>query len=260
MTCPVPLTSFPFGNHEALVYNTVGEMAEAASEAAASIINEALSQKEMARIMIGTGNSQERTIGALVRREDLDWSRIEVFHMDEYIGLPANHPASFRRWLRTRVADVARPAAMHYIEGDAPDIGEEIRRYTDLLLSEDLDMSFIGFGENGHIAFNDPHVADFNDKETLKVVDLDEACRRQQVGEGHFPNLESVPTHALTVTCPGLFRARNWVVVVPEARKAQAVKNALTGPVSTACPGSLARTHPAAHLFMDREAASLLPA
>jgi glucosamine-6-phosphate deaminase len=259
MTQSTPVKTFPVGDHTARVYNTIQEMGQAASQAAASVILEVLDRKDTARIMIGTGNSQEATIGALVQRTDLDWSRIEVFHMDEYIGLPADHPASFRLWLKTRVADIAKPAAMHYIEGDAPDIEAEIRRYTELLNADELDMSFLGFGENGHIAFNDPHVADFNDKATLKVVDLDEACRRQQVGEGHFPDLNSVPTHALTVTCSGLFRAKNWIVVVPETRKAQAVHDAFTGPVSTTCPGSLVRRHPAAQLFLDRDAASLLP-
>jgi glucosamine-6-phosphate deaminase len=259
MTDPTPLKTFSVANHTARVYETIEQMGQAAAEAAAAVIRDVLDRKDTARIMIGTGNSQETTIGALVRRTDLDWSRIEVFHMDEYIGLPADHPASFRLWLKKCVADIAKPAAMHYINGDAPDIEAEIRRYTDLLHAADLDMTFLGFGENGHIAFNDPHVADFNDKATLKVVDLDEACRRQQVGEGHFPDLESVPTHALTVTCSGLFRAKKWIVVVPETRKAQAVHDALTGPISTTCPGSLVRKHPAAQLFLDKDAASLLP-
>jgi glucosamine-6-phosphate deaminase len=259
MTHPTPVRTFTVGAHAAGIYDTIQEMGQAASQAAAAVILEVLDRKDTARIMIGIGNSQEATIGALVRRPDLDWSRIEVFHMDEYIGLPADHPASFRNWLKTRVADIARPAAMHYIEGDAPDIQAEIRRYSELLNAADLDMTFIGFGENGHIAFNDPHVADFDDKATLKVVDLDQACRMQQVGEGHFPDLDSVPTHALTVTCPGLLRAKQWIVVVPEARKAQAVHDALTGPLSTSCPGSLVRSHPAAQLFLDRDAASLLP-
>ena len=259
MTEHRPVKAFPFGNQSARVYETIGQMGEAAAEEATSILRQVLRRKPLARIMIGTGNSQETTIGALVRQHDLDWSRIEVFHMDEYLGLPADHPASFRKWLKTRVADKVNPAALHYIAGDAPDIEAELQRYSDLLNAEELDLSFIGFGENGHIAFNDPHVADFADPATLKIVDLDEACRRQQVGEGHFPDLESVPTHAVTVTCPGLFRAKHWVVVVPEKRKAQAVHDALTGPVSTECPGSLARTHPNARLFLDRDAASLLP-
>lgn len=258
MTQSALLKSFPFGEHTARIYDSIEAMGEAAAEEAAHIIREALESKPVVRIMIGTGNSQESTIDALVQRSDLDWSRIEVFHMDEYIGISPDHSASFRRWLKTRVADVAKPAVMHYMMGDADDIGAEIQRYSALLNESALDLSFLGFGENGHIAFNDPHVADFNDPATVKAVDLDEACRRQQVGEGHFPDLESVPTHALTVTCPGLLRARALVCVVPEKRKAEAVRDALKGPVDTACPGSIVRTHPGARLFLDREAASLL--
>lgn len=208
--------------------------------------------------MVGTGNSQESTIASLIEDQDLDWSRIEVFHMDEYVGISDTHSASFRLWLKTRIADKVTPKAIHYINGDAANIEDELKRYSDLLHADDIDMSFIGFGENGHIAFNDPHVADFEDPQTLKLVDLDEACRRQQVGEGHFPDLESVPTHAVTVTCPGLFRAKTWIVVVPEMRKAEAVKKALYGPISPDCPGSLIRNHPDAHLFLDIESAALV--
>ncbi|MFO7726140.1 MAG: glucosamine-6-phosphate deaminase [Oceanipulchritudo sp.] len=258
MTQSALLKSFPFGEHTGRIYDSPEPMGEAAAEEAAGIIREALESQPVARIMIGTGNSQESSIQALVHRSDLDWSRIEVFHMDEYIGISPDHPASFRRWLKTRVADVAKPAVMHYMMGDADDIDAEIQRYSDLLEEAPLDLSFLGFGENGHIAFNDPHVADFNDPATVKSVDLDEACRRQQVGEGHFPDLQSVPTHALTVTCPGLLRARALVCVVPEKRKAKAVRDALKGPVDTVCPGSIVRTHPGARLFLDRDSASLL--
>ncbi|MFP4283786.1 MAG: 6-phosphogluconolactonase [Opitutales bacterium] len=241
------------------VYPDPAALGVAAAEAAVATLENVLANKPRARLMIGTGNSQESTIGALVRHPALDWSRIEVFHMDEYVGLSPDHPASFRRWLRTRVEETARPAALHYLAGDAPDLAAEIERYTQLLLAAPLDLSFIGFGENGHIAFNDPHVADFEDPATLKRVVLDEACRRQQVGEGHFDSLEAVPTEALTVTCPGLFRARRWIAVVPEKRKAEAVRAALTGPVTPACPGSLIRRHANVDLFLDEASASLLP-
>lgn len=259
MNASSPYETYAYGDREARIYDTTQAMGAAAAEAAAGVIRRALEARGRARIMIGTGNSQEAMVGALTGRDDLDWSQVEVFHMDEYIGIPADHSASFRRWLKTRVADRVQPAAMHYIAGDAPDIDAEIARYTARLLEAPVDLTFIGFGENGHIAFNDPHVADFDDPATLKAVDLDEACRRQQVGEGHFPDLDSVPTHAVTVTCSGLFRALHWVGVVPERRKAEAVRRALTGPISPDCPGSLIRRHPNARLFLDRESASLLP-
>ena len=134
----------------------------------------------------------------------------------------------------------------------------EIKRYSDLLAAAPIDLAFVGFGENGHIAFNDPPVADFNDPLLVKRVVLDDACRRQQAGEGHFPDLVSVPREAVTITCPGLFRAQAWICCVPERRKATAVRNALEGPVSESCPASLARTHPNAHVYLDTESASLL--
>jgi glucosamine-6-phosphate deaminase len=137
-------------------------------------------------------------------------------------------------------------------------VDAEIQRYSKLLSEAPMDLAFVGIGENGHIAFNDPPVADFNDPAIVKRVTLDYACRKQQAGEGHFPDIESVPKEALTVTCPGLFSALAWVCAVPESRKAEAVRNALEGPISTACPASLVRRHPHAHLFLDRDSAALL--
>jgi glucosamine-6-phosphate deaminase len=150
------------------------------------------------------------------------------------------------------------PRQTFYLKGDAADLNAEIKRYSDLLLAEPVDLAFVGFGENGHIAFNDPPVANFNDPATVKRIELDQACRRQQAGEGHFPNEESVPKEAVTITCPGLFRAGAWVCCVPEKRKAEAVRNALEGPISERCPASLVRRHPNAFVYLDRESASLL--
>lgn len=248
----------PFGRNTAYIFPTPAEMGEAAAVQAAKIINQAVAEREEARIMVATGNSQDDFIAALTARDDIDWSRVTCFHMDEYIGISEEHPASFRKWLRTKVEEVVHPAAMHYIHGDAEDIDVEIRRYTELLMAGPLDAAFVGFGENGHIAFNDPPVADFEDPATLKVVTLDQPCRQQQVGEGHFPNLEAVPTQALTVTCSGLLRADNWISCVPEKRKAEAVKKAMNDPVSTDCPASIGREHPSVYLYLDEESASLL--
>jgi glucosamine-6-phosphate deaminase len=147
---------------------------------------------------------------------------------------------------------------MHLIEGDAPSATAEIARYTALLSAGPLDLAFVGFGENGHIAFNDPPVADFDDPAMLKVVTLDEACRLQQVGEGHFSHLDAVPRNAITVTCSGLFRADAWICCVPEARKSRAVRDALEGPISTTCPASLVRRHPHASVFLDPDSAHRL--
>ena len=247
-----------FGTARVQVFDSKHLLGAAAAAEAASIIRNAISKFGQARVIVATGNSQLEMIEALTHRESLNWNAVEVFHMDEYVGLSDQHPASFRRWIRERLEEAAHPARVHYLAADAQNIEAEIERYASLLTSAPIHAGFVGFGENGHIAFNDPPVADFNDPLTVKRVALDERCRKQQVGEGHFPNLDAVPKEALTVTCPGLFRAEAWISVVPDARKAEAVRDALQGPISTACPASIIRTHPNASLFLDEASASLL--
>lgn len=239
------------------VFSSPQEMGEAAAQRAASLITEAVRRNGTARIIAATGNSQIPFVESLVW-QPVPWGAVELFHMDEYVGMSDEHPASFRRWIRTRLTEKIHPKASYYIAGDAPDLDGEIQRYAELLTAAPIDVAFVGFGENGHIAFNDPPVADFSDPLLVKKVTLDEACRQQQAGEGHFPDLASVPREAITITCPGLFRAGAWVCCVPERRKAQAVKNALEGPISEACPASLVRTHPNTYVYLDRESASLL--
>ena len=240
------------------VYQSKRDTSEAAALEAATILRSALAQRGSARIIVGTGNSQDDMIAALVQAPDLDWSKMEIFHMDEYVGMSAEHPASFRRWLKTHLVDVVHPAKAHYLQGDAPDLSQECERYAALLHAAPIDICFIGFGENGHIAFNDPEVADFHDPLAVKPVTMDERCRRQQVGEGHFPSLDAMPKQALSLTCPELLRAEHWICTVPDRRKAEAVKNALTGPISETCPSSSVRTHPAAAVYLDADSASLL--
>jgi glucosamine-6-phosphate deaminase len=178
--------------------------------------------------------------------------------MDEYVGISEDHPASFRRYIRERIAEVVHPAVVHYVNGSAPDPEAECSRYAGLLRTHPLDLCCMGIGENGHLAFNDPGVADFLDPRDLKVVELDDACRRQQVDEGHFPDVDAVPRLAITVTIPALLRASSVVVVCPEARKAPAVKAALEGPVTTDCPASILTTQEHATLYLDAGSASLL--
>lgn len=240
------------------IYQTKKDASEAAAIAAASLLRSALAKRGSARIIVGTGNSQDEMIPVLVHASGLDWSRIEVFHMDEYVGMSMEHPASFRRWLKTYLVDLVHPAKAHYLQGDAPDLDQECERYAALLHSSPVDICFIGFGENGHIAFNDPGVANFHDPLAVKRVAMDERCRQQQVGEGHFPNLEAMPKEALSLTCPELLRAEHLICTVPDLRKAEAVKNALTGPITEACPSSSVRTHPAAAIYLDADSASLL--
>jgi glucosamine-6-phosphate deaminase len=253
------LVRFEAGDARVAVYGSASEAGAAAASKAAELIRAAIAKRGRARIIGATGNSQIPLVDALVR-EDLDWNAVELFHMDEYVGLPATHPSSFRYWMKTRVEDRVHPRATHYIEGDARDLPAEISRYVRLLNEAPIDLAFVGFGENGHIAFNDPPVADFHDNETMKVITLDDACRRQQAGEGHFPDVASVPAEAVTITCPGLFRAASWVCCVPELRKSEAVRNALEGPISEACPASLARTHANTFVYLDSESASRLSA
>jgi len=255
----LPSREFLAGKARVYIFLSRLATSEAAAHEAVSLLRSALAHRGSARIVVGTGNSQEDLIHALVRAPDLDWSRIEVFHMDEYVGMPAQHPASFRRWLQERLVDVVHPGRTYYLGGDEPNLEQECQRYAALLHAAPIDICFIGFGENGHIAFNDPAVADFNDSLAIKRVKLDERCRRQQVGEGHFPSFDAVPPEALTLTCPELLRAEHLICTVPELRKAEAVRNALKGPITEACPSSVVRTHPAAAVYLDADSASLLP-
>jgi glucosamine-6-phosphate deaminase len=239
------------------VDETTGAMAARAAADAAAVIGAAVATAGRANVMLATGNSQLAFLAALAGHQ-LDWSRVTCFHMDEYVGIDAGHPASFRRYLRERVEAVVRPRAFHYIEGDAADPEAECRRYAALLADHPLDLCCLGIGENGHLAFNDPPVADFDDPQAVKVVTLDDACRRQQVGEGHFATVDQVPPRAITVTIPALLAAATVMAVVPEARKAEPVRRALTEPVSTACPATVLRTRANVRLYLDAGSASRL--
>ena len=245
------------GSAHVQIYPSSAELALAAAERAAQLIANAIQKRGQARVIGATGNSQLPLVEALVR-QPLNWSAVELFHMDEYAYIKADHPSSFRYWIRTRLEEKVHPKRTHYLAGDAADLAGEIRRYSTLLVEAPIDLAFVGFGENGHIAFNDPHVADFNDPAMVKKVALDEACRRQQAGEGHFKDVDSVPKEAVTITCPGLFRAEAWVCCVPDARKAEAVRSALEGPIFETCPASLVRRHPNAYVYLDSASASLL--
>jgi glucosamine-6-phosphate deaminase len=176
--------------------------------------------------------------------------------MDEYLGIADHHPASFRRFLREHVVQKVKPGTCHYLAGDALEAIRESDRYGDLLRAQPIDLCCLGIGENGHLAFNDPPVADFQDPRAVKLVRLDDACRRQQVGEGAFPDLDAVPPYAFTLTIPTLCAARRLVCVVPERRKADAVRRALQGPVDTGCPASILRRQPHATLYLDADSAS----
>jgi glucosamine-6-phosphate deaminase len=258
MTASSVLRRFSVDQLPVEVFATGEVLGRGAAAAVAGALAQVLARKKVARVIMATGNSQMAYTTSLLRDYALPWERIECFHMDEYVGLSADHPASFRRWMRERVESVAHPRAFHYIQGDGPDPAAECRRYAALLAAAPIDVISLGIGENGHIAFNDPPVADFADPAAVKIVELETACKQQQVGEGHFRDLASVPTHAITLTIPTLLHVDQIFCIVPERRKAAAVQQTLEGPIATSCPASILRRQANARLLLDAESASLL--
>jgi glucosamine-6-phosphate deaminase len=232
---------------------------EAAGAAAAQAAAEALRELGAARGAIGvvfaTGASQFCTLEALTATEGLPWERVRGFHMDEYIGIAADHPASFRRYLRERLTSKVRMKEFFEIDGSEADPGRSAIEYADKLGEADPQLCLLGIGENGHLAFNDPDVADFNDTLDAKVVQLDELCRGQQLAEGWFPDLDAVPRAAITLTIPALMRIPRLIASVPGPRKAAIVRRVLTEPISTVCPATILRTHPAATIYLDADSA-----
>lgn len=249
---------FSAGSLAVEIHGGRGEMGRAAGRAAASFLREVLARQPGARIIFACAPSQDEFLAALTAEPAIAWPRVTAFHMDEYVGLPASHPANFRHYLRTHLIARVPPGIVHELAGDAPDAPAECRRYGDLLAQAPIDAVFLGIGENGHLAFNDPPVADFRDPARVKVVELDAACREQQVHDGCFPSLAEVPRQALTLTIPTLVGAARMYCMVPGPRKAAAVAATLKGPVTTFCPASILRTHPAATLYLDRDSAALL--
>ncbi len=241
------------------IFASEKEAGKQAADFVAQEINSATEKRGWANLILATGTSQFAFIEAL-KDKDLDWGRIRAFHLDEYSGIPENHPASFRNYLRQRILDDVRPAEVYLLNGDAENLGEEIGKYEGLLRKYPTDIACIGIGENGHIAFNDPPEADFADPRLVKIVNLDRECRMQQLGEGWFPTLEDVPAQAITLTIPAIMNSRTISCLVPHKRKAPAVRNTLNGPIGTSCPASILRKHPRAVLFLDEDSASEIQA
>lgn len=239
------------------IFENSDALGKAASGMVARQLHDVIGKKGHANLILATGASQFSFLEHL-QKETIDWKKITVFHLDEYLGIPETHPASFRRYLKERILEKVQPAQVHYLEGDAADIAAEASSYEALLLDHPIDLACIGIGENGHIAFNDPPVADFNDPRLVKAVALDQACRMQQLGEGWFPSLEEVPTHALSLTIPAIMSCSRISCVVPDERKAKAVYETVKGEISTACPASILRRHPDADLYLDVYSAKLL--
>jgi glucosamine-6-phosphate deaminase len=240
------------------IYRTKDEMATAAADSAAEAIRRAIRSKNQANIILATGASQFEMLQHLVAAEQIDWFKVVMFHLDEYIGLGPDHPASFRKYLQERFVDKVGPLrAVYFVKGEAEDPSAECTRLGVLIQAHPIDVACIGIGENGHLAFNDPP-ADFETEEPYLVVQLDERCRKQQLGEGWFETFEQIPTRAISMSIRQILKSRQLIVTVPDGRKAEAVKNALEGPVTPLCPASILQQHGNCSLFLDDTAAALL--
>lgn len=239
------------------IFDTRTEMGEVAATEATDIIHRLLKQQDTLNIVFAAAPSQSDFIVALLSK-DIDWSRINAFHMDEYVGLSADAPQGFANFLKERIFDKVAFKSVNYLNGSANDPDGESDRYAGLLKTHPVDIVFMGIGENTHIAFNDPHVADFNDDKLVKIVDLDEACRQQQVNDGCFAKISEVPTHALTLTVPALVKARYIFCMVPSKNKAQAIQFTLNKNISASYPSTILRKHQNAILYTDKDGSSLI--
>lgn len=233
------------------------ELGKLAGNQGANLIREAIQKQGYANIILATGTSQFETLKQLLAEEHLDWSKVTVFHLDEYLGLPITHPASFRKYLMERFFNhLPQLKAYHLINGEVnPE--EECKRLGELISKHPIDVAFVGIGENGHLAFNDPP-ADFETEKPYIVVDLDHACRMQQLGEGWFPSLEAVPQQAISMSIRQIMKSKAIICSVPDTRKALAIKNCLEGPITPDHPASILQSHPNYQLFLDQGSSSQL--
>lgn len=234
-----------------------GESAsKAAAEAAAKVLCELGERNETFGAIFATGASQLGILNGLVSNSNIPWSKIIGFHLDEYIGIDAEHPASFRGYLRKNLTQLVRMHEFTEIDVDATDLESMCSQYMQKVQAAPPQLCLMGFGENGHLAFNDPGEADFNDPLGMKIVNLDRACRQQQAAEGWFKTLDDVPTRAVSMTIPTMMRVPKLIATVPGPRKARAVKEALYGPITDQCPASILRTHPNTTVYLDPESAA----
>ena len=239
------------------IYSTKEEMGVAAAERTAQWLNAAIEERGIANLILATGASQFEMLESLII-QDVYWSKVTAFHLDEYLGLPETHPASFRKYLRERFADkLPELRTFHYVDGEAADPAAECARLGDLIAAHPINVACIGIGENGHLAFNDPP-ADFEIDAPYIVVNLDEACRRQQLGEGWFPTFDDVPTQAISMSIQQIMKSTAIICTVPDARKVVAVQKAVEGPVTNLHPSSILQQHLHCDLFLDEPAAALL--
>ena len=238
------------------VFEDKHSLSEAAAEQASAAMRRAILDRGCARIIVATGASQLDFLDALAGAKTIDWRQVEMFHLDEYVGLPISHPASFRKYLLESLIRKVGIRKYHLLDGDG-DTSHVVGSVGKALREAPVDVAFVGIGENGHLAFNDPP-ADFETEQPYLIVELDEACVRQQVGEGWFANISEVPRQAISMSVRQILKAREIICVVPDERKAPAVKLCFEGEISPMAPASILRTHPAATIYLDRESASLL--
>src|SRR6266576_1308164 len=234
------------------IFDSRLQLAQAAATDAADLIRLAITARGEAYLIAATGASQFEFLDALVRQPAIDWSQVTFFHLDEYVSLPKRHPASFRHYLQQRIVDRIHPGNFHFINGDAADPAAECKRVGELISAQTIDVAFVGIGENGHLAFNDPP-ADFETEEPYLIVNLDQACRSQQVGEGWFKTIDDVPRRAVSMSIQQILKARHVLCVVPDRRKAKAVRDCLELEVSALHPASILQRHASATIYLDKE-------
>jgi len=240
------------------IFNSNSELSLHAAETGKEIIQKAANAKGEVNMVLATGNSQMEILQHLTSYPEIDWSMVNMFHLDEYIGISENHPASFRKYLQERfVNKVGKLKSVHFIQGDHQDPQKECQRLNEIIANRTIDIAFVGVGENGHLAFNDPP-ADFDTDEPFIIVELDEVCRRQQFKEGWFASMQEVPATAISMSINQIMKAKNIICSVPEKRKAQAVRACFAGPISNQHPASILQNHTSCQVFLDQESSSLL--
>lgn len=237
------------------VFENAAELGKAAGAYAADLLRKAIAEKGSANLIVATGTSQFETLNQLIQEEGIDWSKVTMFHLDEYINLSVSHPASFRNYLKKRFIEKLPPLAASYLINGETDVVEEIKRLDKTIARHPIDVALVGIGENGHLAFNDPP-ADFDTDAAYLVVDLDQPCRLQQLNEGWFETLEDVPTQAISMSIRQIMKSKHIICSVPDERKAEAVKNSLTQPVSNLFPASILQNHGSCHYYLDQFSAS----
>ncbi len=253
-----PIGERQFDNLSVSIYSNRQQLGLAAADYVITKMQALLALQDELRMIFAASVSQDDFLAEFAQRTEIDWSRVTAFHMDEYIGLHAHHPQTFGNYLHQHLFDHVPFKQVHFLDPVAPDPEAECQRYAEILNSEPIDIICLGIGENGHIAFNDPHVADFIDLKSVKIVEMDKKCRQQQINDGCFANISDVPKQAMTITIPVFMQARSLSIVVPGERKAEAVYKTLHGKIDANCPASILRNHPDARMFLDRDSAQKL--